>query len=627
MAAFPKSTRILLLFLLFCYSTNVSAQWSIPSPQIGVGSFGITDTVYMSPGGSDSASGTELDPVATFSRALQLLPFGVPGVAGGNRYVLVRLLPGTYYIPSGLSQSVGQWQQGNTFKNVSVEGLGEVDVYGDPGTTSTIHGLRLYGSHIFIRNIRLHNYSGVGLLVNRGGSNPNDPGSEHILIDGVTVDSTGSHGVLLYNSEVVFVRNSRVLRAARLNFETQPISSCTSWPSGLKFYYSKNITVEGTEVAYTRGEGLNFHNCEYTLAEGNRIHDNLTNIYNDNSARVIIRRNYVYNTPGATSYAVPCIQEVGAVGMQARGMLLGNEGACADPSHSPIFQECSSLQCNGLFLTPYQIPTIDSTFIYNNIFHYCGGGIHLWEGSSGIPNPNCVKNTFILHNTFWGLSGSPEAQGSWISLFFPSYNFFLNSYGQVQNLECYGNLFGHSVEDFPLFKTFRGQFNNQGDFTYSFRYNRWVAEGYPVGEGNLVVPAFYQSIPLDSLELLQPTCSSALLQPVPSYGSWLHTDYWGQVRDLGWTNAGAVEADCVSSQTAFAGLQSTILFPNPGQDRLYIVGGRAGWVQVFSSIGVRMYSGEKADRELEIRTTGWPAGNYWIVVGGVSYSWIKLGGY
>ena len=40
-----------------------------------------------------------------------------------------------------------------------------------------------------------------------------------------------------------------------------------------------------------------------------------------------------------------------------------------------------------------------------------------------------------------------------------------------------------------------------------------------------------------------------------------------------------------------------------------------------------MYSGEKADRELEIRTTGWPAGNYWIVVGGVSYSWIKLGGY
>lgn len=625
MSPYHNLSRAALPFLFSCaFLVNLlNAQWSIPSPLVAVGEFSITDTVYMSPLGSDTAPGTESAPVATFTRALQLLPFGVQGVSGGHRYVLVRLLPGTYYIPSGLSQSAGQWQQGNTFKNVSIEGVGEVHVYGDPGATGVIHGLRLYGSHIFVRNIQLHEYSGVGVLLNRGGPNPDDPGAEHILLDGVTVDSTGSHGMLLYNVNIVQVRNCKVLRASRLNFESQPNTSCTTWPSGLKFYFSKNSTVQDCEVAYTRGEGLNFHNCQYTLAEGNRIHDNLTNIYNDNSARVIIRRNYVYNTPGAISYAVPCFQEVGAIGMQARGMLLGNEGACADPGHSPVFQGCTILQCNGLFLTPYQTPTIDSTFIYNNVFHNCGGGIHLWEGSSSIPNPNCVKNTFIVHNTFWGLSGSAEAQGSWVSLFFPSYNFFLNSYGQVQNLECYGNLFAHSVEDFPLFKSFRGQFNNQGNFTYSFRHNRWVSEGYPSGEGNLTIPNLYGAIPLDSMELFRPVCSSELLQPIPPYGTWLSSDYWGQGRDLNWTNAGAMESACVSSQTAFSNIRSAILLPNPGRDRLFIVGEMEGGIRIFSQTGGLMFSGEKTGEELEIRTADWPAGTYWVLVGGRTYTWIK----
>ncbi len=143
MVIVPISARRLFLLIIIGWSSLLNAQWSIPSPLVAVGEFSITDTVYMSPLGSDTAPGTESAPVATFTRALQLLPFGVQGVSGGHRYVLVRLLPGTYYIPSGLSQSAGQWQQGNTFKNVSIEGVGEVHVYGDPGATGVIHRLRL----------------------------------------------------------------------------------------------------------------------------------------------------------------------------------------------------------------------------------------------------------------------------------------------------------------------------------------------------------------------------------------------------------------------------------------------------------------------------------------------------
>jgi hypothetical protein len=133
----------------------------------------------------------------------------------------------------------------------------------------------------------------------------------------------------------------------------------------------------------------------------------------------------------------------------------------------------------------------------------------------------------------------------------------------------------------------------------------------------------YNAIPLDSMELFRPVCSSELLQPVPSYGSWLNSDYWGQGRDLTWTNAGAMESACVSSQTALSHLRSSLLFPNPGLDRLLIVGEIEGGVRIYNQIGGLMFSGEKTGEELEIGTAHWPAGGYWVLIGGETYSWIK----
>ncbi len=536
------SAKILLGLLLLAGSPlPLFAQWDIPLPLINTAEFPITDTIFMSPMGNDAAPGTLSDPVSSFAKALQLLPFGTVGVQNGNRYGLIRLLPGDYYAPAGMQQNENQWKQGNTYKNVSVEGIGEVNIYADPDLASVGHGLRLVGNHFFVRNLQIHLSTGIGLLINRATPNPDDPGPEHILIDGVTVDSTGSHGVLIYNARYVQVKNTRVLRSSRLHFETLPSSFCSSWPSGLKFLFSEYITVQNCEVAYTRGEGLNFHNCQYGLAEHNRIHDNQANIYNDNSARLIIRQNYVYNTPGAMVYGYPCPEKVGQEKMAGVGMLMGNEGACADASHSPSFQFCSYLECNGLFLTPYRIPTIDSIWVYNNIFHHTGGAIHLWEGSTSTLHPNCIRNVFVFNNDFWGMTGTPGANGAQVSLFFPSYNFFLDSYGQVLNLQVYGNLFSYDKADFSFVKPIRIATNTIGVFDYHFRYNRWTYPDANQGSEDVVVPELIYPIALDSLAEFTPKGSSPLVQPVPLFASWLTTDFWGHPRQSGITNAGAVE--------------------------------------------------------------------------------------
>ncbi len=564
---FGNPAKMLLGLLLFAGSTQqVSAQWDIPLPQINTAEFPITDTIYMSPTGNDAAPGSLTEPVGSFIKALQLLPFGTVGIQNGNRYGLIRLLPGDYYAPAGMQQNESQWKQGNTFKNVSVEGMGEVNIHADPDLAGVGHGLRLVGSHFFVRNLRIHLPTGVGLLINRATPNPDDPGPEHILIDGVTVDSTGSHGVLIYNAQYVQVKNTRVLRSSRLHFETLPSSFCSSWPSGLKFLFSEYITVQNCEVAYTRGEGLNFHNCQYGLAEHNRIHDNQTNIYNDNSARLIIRQNYVYNTPGAMVYAYPCPDKVGQETLAGVGMLMGNEGACADASHSPSFQFCSYVECNGLFLTPYRIPTIDSIWVYNNIFHHTGGAIHLWEGSSSTLNPNCIRNVFVFNNDFWGLTGTPGTTGAQVSLFFPSYNFFLNSYGQVLNLQVYGNLFSYDKADFPFVKPIRIATNTIGFFDYHFRYNRWTYPDANQGNEDLVVPELIYPIALDSLTAFTPGGNSPLVQPVPWFVPWLSTDFWGHPRQTGFTNAGAVELQQNTRVPETIWEDGFSIQPNPAND-------------------------------------------------------------
>jgi hypothetical protein len=610
------------LIFLIPYQSN--AQWSIPLPEVAGGDYALTDTIYMSPSGRDDWPGTPDKPVLSFQKALQLLPFGTPGVLSGHAYGLIRLLPGTYMSPTGMQQGENQWKKGNTFKDVSVEGIGEVTVVGDAGATGVIHGVRLMGDHFFVRNLTIRNFTGIGLFIQRPTLNPDEAGPSHIYVEGVTVDSTGSHGTLIVNSDIVHVSKSKVLRGSRLNYATQPQLSCTAWPSGLKFHFSRFITVEECEVAYTRGEGLNFHNCEYGIARKNRLHDNLTNLYNDNSARLSISQNYIFNTPGALQYACPCPQLLSQKRLSGTGILMGNEGSCADAGHSPSFQFCSTVQCGALLVPAYRFPTIDSVFVFNNIIHKCGEGIDFWQGNTDIVGPNCISNVFVFNNSIFEVSGDPEVQGAQVKFFFPVYNFLLNSYGRMKNIVFHGNVISYQKQLYPLVIPYREAFNNQVNHQLTFQHNVWAVPPSRLAALDKVSPGIAVNADLDDVGTLDPCTTLELIEDVPVLFPFLLTDFQGRTRTAGSTQAGALERTCIGSADVHKTEAAFSVRPNPSSDGQVTITSRKNCVlRWFRADGVCMYSIGMRAGETEADLSFLPVGMYFVSDGKTVVKWVK----
>ncbi len=276
------------LQLLLLLSVRSGAQISIHEPIVNSGSFRITDTVYMALDGDDDNPGTYDKPVRSFSRALDRLPFKGPGQ---HSYGLVRLHPGVYHTLSGFQQREDQWRnsQGAT-KNVSVEGMGEVTIQGlSKDELADGQLLHLRGSHIFIRNLKLKYGDRNGILVKNDVDRPSD-----VLLEGVQVDSVKGFGMLIEQADRVEVRYCAARYSARPGEEE--LSPCDSWPSGIKFWGCTHATIHHSEIAYTRGEGLNFHNTIYGKAYRNLLHDNPLQLYCDNSSRLLVYQNYLFYT-------------------------------------------------------------------------------------------------------------------------------------------------------------------------------------------------------------------------------------------------------------------------------------------------------------------------------------------
>lgn len=563
--------RFPLLLLATLLSPALTAQFSIPEPVVATGPYAITDTVYMSPDGDDSNPGTVDQPVKSFQKALQLLPFGTPGVNGGNAYGLIRLLPGTYVLASGFSQGANQWQNGNTYKNVSVEGIGEVQIGGTVDAFCAGHGLRLMGSHIFVKNITIKYAEIIGLLIHR--DNAAQPKREHVLIDDVRVDSVKSFAMLLTDIDVVEVRNSRASWSARPGADA--FTSPCQWPSGIKFHYSSNCRISGTIIEYSRGEGLNFHNVLNGEAFDNLIHDNGLNIYNDNSKNLIIRNNFVYNTPGSESTWRNCPADTHPI-LAPAGMMLANEGSCRD-GWGATYQNCTT----NCFITAELFPQVDSVFIYNNIFQNVGSAIMFWEGVTSQPGINCIRNVFVHHNTFITNLGDPAAANArgLVDFYFPAiHNTILNSgFAIAENIRITRNIFVQDPQGSPHLPPVRMVRHNLFPVPIDvvFDHNIWTESHAFMGANDVVRSELPADLPLlfDSLHLIQPCADQQdWVLSVPETGEeWLGEDYVYKSRNEGLTNAGALEyrEDCqeVSSVVYLLGKSRSFhVFPNPANE-------------------------------------------------------------
>lgn len=411
-----------------------------------------------------------------------------------------------------------------------------------PENPASNHLLHLLGNHIYVRNLKLKYGNNAGVLVTRSNDRIHD-----VLIENVEVDSVKNFGILILEVDRAEVRYCVSRNAARLNEEDLP-PNC-QWPSGIKFLGCTHATIHHSEISCTRGEGLNFHNTLYGRAYQNILRDNPTRFYCDNSARLLIHQNYLYNTPGNYQCWKTCPQDDPKEA--GRAFIIANEGACIK-GHLPVFNDCytTCFAPNGSF------SNVDSIYIFNKLIQNAGHCIDFWQRNLKVIGVNCIRNVFVWHNTFIGTLQKDNHKTSIISFFFPDYQ-LPTTYGALRNVRILNNLFAFDPSrNNPLSEVFNifipdyekdyliasNLWSEIPPFSTKFLTDNVKRPGLPFNLNLLSDTTLHQIIPkimADTSNVLNADFYYPVLNPLPAY---LKEDYLGVFRKVPITNIGAFEA-------------------------------------------------------------------------------------
>lgn len=571
-------------FTIFMMYTDLMGQFNILTPSINDATHPISDTIYMSPSGNDGNTGTLTKPVLSFSKALSLLPFGKPGIQNGHAYGLIIMQAGTYIAPIGFSQYLGDWKNGNTYKNVSIEGIGKVIIMGPKDSSAGNHLLFLRGDHIYVKNLTLRNGKVHGLLM----AGDADRHCHDIRIENIDTDSVGGFGLLIKNGEKIEISGCNIMRSAQLNSEN--LKSLCNWPSGLKLLGCKNFRVHHCRVGYSRGEGLNYQNSLNGEAYSNILHDNTSNYYNENSKNIIIRNNYFYNSiEGQNKYWRRCPADTG-LKRSPCAILLANEGSCHNITTGGTFENCS-IKCATPFTTTEYYPTIDSIFIYNNVMQDVGSALDFWEGSTQIPGINCIKNVFFFNNTSIGYLGYSNSQHPIINAQFPYYNPIINTYSRLENIKIWNNIFSVDKVVYPNLRGYVAVFSplHPSTSVIDFSGNLWnygFSNKTATDSINTSIPGSIPPVSNNQFSAIVPSKTNSALRQYSK--AFVHTptiDFYGKPRSSG-TNVGAFEYD-PTLNIPFSKHALSLVYPNPS-DGTFQVQGYTNTVYLYNSTGSKI---------------------------------------
>lgn len=585
-----------ILFFLCLGNLNLNAQLpAIEAPNI------ITPTyrVYISTAGSDANDGSSTNPVATFSRALDLIPFH----ESSHVYAEIVFKEGTYYPSSALVQTVAQFEQSGFTKNVSVVGEGEVNIYGDNMPAgSTILSLR--GSHVRVENINLYNAKNSAIYWwNHIGST--DRRMSDILIKDVFVDSTRSHGVIVRFVDKIVCDNVIVTRG---QYENTGVGGYCAWGSALRIEFGNQILIKNCQTYYNRGEGINVACSKNAVVENCVSYDNFApNFYLIRASEITFRNNLSYNFD--STYWRTCVPGSGApIGeiTPTAGLSIANEVAYDD---LPTGFICTpSRNISGA----YTIKMADSIFIYNNVFIMAP--FYLIDESFGDVfclnvHSNNFSNIYIENNTFIGdIAPSHPFQNRDASLSFvfnPS--FFQGCLGgagtaayRCENIVFKNNIVSLSETSSlgvtgidPVSVLYGGRPCNGGALGSKFTVsnNLWhhelpaIIDHYLPGSST-TVPNFFYNTATDVIdeEMLTHCDPNNLEQLIPNAeaneNKFYHTsvvspyvshDYLGRPRSSSGSNVGAFELNTISSNDNDIKSIQLSIYPNPVNDKLYIV--------------------------------------------------------
>lgn len=563
--------------LLLSFNTLLTAQVpeSVPLPVIQPAQ----TIVYMAQGGSDTASGDSLDPVATFSVALDRLATWSSGKSG-ELHAEIALREGTY--AQALIQPWGRYQLAGRRLNVSVRGIGTVILDGQGLPISAGQGMvHLLGSHIRVSNLSVA-YSpanGVrfGLDANGNVANPHD-----VLVEDVTVSQTSGHGILLginpiMNSnpfglhppgERYAVRNCRVFEAVNFN---QPLPQ---WGSAIKFHNVRYGLAELCHVHDNSGEGIDVDLGEQIIIRANTLHDNYANIYIDKGTGIRIERNHIHNAH-----------------REVAGILLGIEAF------------------TGLITDHY----VKDIAIHNNIILNTATGISIWQGIYSGIQTGTFSGIDIRHNTILGQRAQKAAIGF-------SYVTFLGN--PVPNVtfsknRIAGNILSAHPDSLNNGRLFTAPLNPQPGLTAS--HNLW---NLPPGPGfNAATDQSRPSLPpwadmADTLSFLPRSGNPAFVFAIPSEPD-IPYDLFGLPRDQTFTNAGALEKSLFLQNPDGLETKEAIvsIIPNPVHDHCTIhVPGKSFSGIVHDTAGRAWLSIPESQGSAYLTTRDLPNGLYFVQI-------------
>lgn len=137
------------------------------------------------------------------------------------------------------------WNGQYVYRNVSVEGEGEVNLFGDNCPNG--HVLELRGNGISVKNIKVWNADVNGIWIHGDESNPH----HDVSVEQVQVHQCREFGIFVNGYEGVSISESVVANNCLSN---ENGDSC-HWASGIRTDHCSHVSVRNCEAYNNWGEG------------------------------------------------------------------------------------------------------------------------------------------------------------------------------------------------------------------------------------------------------------------------------------------------------------------------------------------------------------------------------------
>ncbi len=215
------------------------------------------------------------------------------------------------------------------------------------------NGFEIKGSFVTIQGVEASASSGVCVRAL----------GHDLILDGITAHDCPDHGIYIYNTYNVTLKNSTVYHTAMMN---QSKTLTSGWPSGIKVKISNNILLENNTVFNNYGEGFGLRGS-YITVRGNTVYDNYSIGIYANSDNLLVEKNFVYCTGDP---------EFDRTGLPMNGIAIGEE-----------------------FFTGWGAHAYNETVI-NNIVSGCKYGFSYNGAEDGVTGGG-LRDSVIAFNTFY----------------------------------------------------------------------------------------------------------------------------------------------------------------------------------------------------------------------------------